>query len=226
MTGMPIPHDPRRFQEPTHDDPTRFWEARYADKPRIWSGRVNQVLAEVAGDLTPGRALDLGCGEGGDSLWLAGQGWEVTGVDISTTAIGRAGAAAVAAGIPAERLHLVAADLGSWQPETEFDLVSACFLQSPVTLDRSQILRDAAGHIATGGHLLVVSHAAPPPWAGGLSGHEHHQTFLTPEQEVAALGLPGPEWQQLIVETRRRPAIGPDGSPAVLDDAVVLVRRN
>jgi len=226
MTGMPIPHDPRHHQEPTHDGPTQFWEARYAGSQQIWSGRVNQVLAEVAGDLRPGRALDLGCGEGGDSLWLAGQGWEVTGVDISTTAIDRAGAAAVAAGIPAERLHLVAADLGSWQPETEFDLVSACFLQSPVTLDRSQILRGAAGHIATGGHLLVVSHAAPPPWAGGLSGHEHHQTFLTPEQEVAALGLPGPEWQQLIVETRRRSAIGPDGNPAVLDDAVVLLRRN
>lgn len=226
MTGMPIPHDPRHHQKPTHEDPTKFWEHRYAESQKIWSGRVNQVLAEVAGGLTPGRALDLGCGEGGDSLWLAGQGWDVTGVDISTTAIDRARTAAVAAGIPAERLHLVAADLGTWQPETEFDLVSACFLQSPVTLDRSQILRGAAAHIATGGHLLVVSHAAPPPWSGGLSGHEHDQTFLTPQQEVAALGLPETDWQQLIVETKGRSAIGPDGNPAVLDDAVVLLRRN
>ncbi|MGV8907529.1 MAG: class I SAM-dependent methyltransferase [Propionicimonas sp.] len=221
---MPAPHDPRN-QEPTHDDPTQFWEARYSESQRIWSGRVNQVLADVAGGLTPGRALDLGCGEGGDSLWLAAQGWDVTGVDISTTALDRAKVAAAAAGIPAGRLHLVAADLGSWQPETDFELVSACFLQSPVTLDRSQILRGAAAHIVAGGHLLVVSHAAAPPWAGALSGHDHHQTFLTPAQEVAALGLPESDWQQLIVETRQRSAIGPDGSPAVLDDAVVLLRR-
>ena len=231
MADMPIPHDPRHHlepthQEPAHEDPTQFWETRYTDSLQIWSGRVNQVLAEVAAGLTPGRALDLGCGEGGDSLWLSRQGWDVTGVDISATAIDRARAAASAAGIPAERLHLVLADLGSWQPESEFDLVSACFLQSPVTLDRSQILRGAAGHIATGGHLLVVSHAAPPPWAGGLAGHEHHQNFLTPQQEVDALGLPEPDWQQLIVETRWRSATGPDGTTATLEDAILLLRRN
>ena len=228
---MPIPHDPRHRPEPTLSDPTTFWEHRYAESQQVWSGRVNQVMAEVAGGLTAGRALDLGCGEGGDSLWLAQQGWDVTGVDISTTAIDRARTAAAAAGIPAERLHLVAADLGTWHPETEFDLVSACFLQSPVTLDRSQILRSAAANIANGGHLLVVSHAAPPPWASGLSGHEghgghEHATFLTPQEEVAALGLPEADWEPVIVETRRRTATGPDGKPAVLDDAVVLLRRN
>ena len=228
---MPIPHDPRKPQQPNTEDPTTFWEHRYAEKQQIWSGKVNQVLAEVVAGLTPGRALDLGCGEGGDSLWLASQGWDVTGVDISTTAIDRARTAAVAAGL-AERLHLVAADLGIWQPSTEFDLVSACFLQSPVTLDRSGILRAAAAHIAPGGHLLVVSHAAAPPWAGGLAGHEghgmsdheRHQIFLTPQEEVAALALTG--WEQVIVETRRRSAIGPAGTPAELDDAVVLLRRN
>jgi SAM-dependent methyltransferase len=228
---MPIPHDPRTRPEPNAEDPTTFWEHRYAEKQQIWSGKVNLVLAEVASGLTPGRALDLGCGEGGYSLWLAGQGWEVTGVDISTTAIDRARTAAAAAGL-SERLNLVAADLGTWLPSTEFNLVSACFLQSPVTLDRSGILRAAAAHIAPGGHLLVVSLAAPPPWAGGLSGHEghgmsdhgRHQIFLTPQEEVAALGLTG--WEQVIVETRRRSAVGPDGTPAELDDAVVLLRRN
>jgi SAM-dependent methyltransferase len=225
MAGMPIPHDPRHHQDPAHDDPTLFWEARYAESQRVWSGRVNKVLAEVAAGLTPGRALDLGCGEGGDSLWLAQQGWDVTGVDISATAIERARTAAMAAGIPAERLHLVAADLGDWRSDAEFDLVSACFLQSPVTLDRSQILRGAAGRVAAGGHLLVVSHAAPPPWSSRLAGHDHAGTFLTPQQEVAALGLPEPDWQQVIVETRRRSTVGPDGKDAELDDAVVLLRR-
>lgn len=232
MTGMPVPHDPRHRPEPADDDPTTFWEHRYADSPQVWSGRVNQVMAEIAEGLTVGRALDLGCGEGGDSLWLAQRGWDVTGVDISATAIERARTAAVAAGIAAGRLHLVAADLGTWRPATDFDLVSACFLQSPVTLDRSQILRSAAATIATGGHLLVVSHAAAPPWASGLSGHEGHQgghehaTFLTPQEELAALDLPETDWEALIVETRRRTATGPDGNSALLDDAVVLLRRN
>ncbi|MCC6494684.1 MAG: class I SAM-dependent methyltransferase [Propionibacteriaceae bacterium] len=223
---MPVPHDPRRHHEPTPEDPTEFWERRYAEKPQIWSGRVNQVLAEVAGQLTPGRALDLGCGEGGDSLWLAGQGWEVTAVDISTTALERGRAAAKAAGIGADRIHWVAADLAAWEPGSDYELVSAFFLQSPVELDRSRILRAAAARIVPGGHLLMVSHAAPPPWASGLAGHEHHRTFLTPQQEIAALDPADGEWEQLIVETRQRAATGPDGQSGLLDDAVVLLRRN
>ena len=222
MTGMPIPHDPRQHQAPAPDDPTQFWEQRYNERTLVWSGRVNQVLAAVVGDLTPGRALDLGCGEGGDALWLAGQGWEVTGVDISTTAVERARTAARAAGIT-DRLDLIAADLASWQPESDFELVSACFLQSPVALDRSQVLRAAAAHIPIGGHLLVVSHAAPPPWASGLDGHHH--SFLGPEEELAALGLPESDWRTVIAEIRRRSATGPDGTPAVLDDTVVLLQR-
>jgi SAM-dependent methyltransferase len=173
----------------------------------------------------PGRALDLGCGEGGDSLWLAQQGWEVTAVDISTVAIARGQAAATAAGIPPERLHWVAADLTDWTPTSDYELVSACYLQSPVELDRSRILRAAASRIVPGGHLLIVSHAAPPPWAGGLSGHDHHRVFFTPQQELESLGDPDGGWERLVVETRQRSATGPDGQVGVLDDTVVLLRR-
>jgi SAM-dependent methyltransferase len=222
---MPIPHDPRHRSEPTPEDPTRFWERRYAESQQVWSGRVNPVLAELVAGFSPGRALDLGCGEGGDSLWLAQQGWEVTAVDISTVAIARGQAAATQAGIEPERLHWVAADLTDWTPSSDYELVSACFLQSPVELDRSRILQTAVGRIRPGGHLLIVSHASPPPWASGLSGHDHHRVFFTPQQEVEALGAPEGEWEQLIVETRQRTATGPDGQVGLLDDAVVLLRR-
>lgn len=224
MTGMPVPHDPRHHDAPAHDDPTEFWEHRYADKPRIWSGRVNATLAALVAGFAPARALDLGCGEGGDSLWLARQGWEVTAVDISSVAIERGRAAAIEAGIATDRLHWVAADLAGWTPPSEYELVSACFLQSPVALDRGRILRTAAGRIVPGGHLLVVSHATPPPWASGLAGHEHQ--LLTPQQEVAALGLPATDWHEVIVDTRQRTATGPDGQTGILDDAVVLLRRS
>ncbi|HEY3337882.1 MAG TPA: methyltransferase domain-containing protein [Propionicimonas sp.] len=223
---MPIPHDPRQHNEPAPEDPTRFWERRYAESPQVWSGKVNPALAELADGITPGRALDLGCGEGGDSVWLATQGWDVTAVDISTVAIARGQAAAAAAGIDPERLHWVAADLTGWSPTSDYDLVSACFLQSPVALDRARILRAAASRIVPGGHLLIVSHAAPPPWASGLTGHDHHRVFFTPQQEIEALDAPEGEWEHLIVETRQRTATGPDGQSGLLDDAVVLLRRN
>ena len=70
----------------------KLWEEHYAERDRVWSGRVNVRLAEVAESLPPGRALDLGCGEGGDAMWLAERGWHVTAVDISQTALDRAAA--------------------------------------------------------------------------------------------------------------------------------------
>ena len=88
---------------PEQPQPVDFWEERYAASERIWSGRVNVVLADIAGALDSGRALDLGCGEGADVIWLAGQGWEATGIDISPTAIARASAAAAAAGLAPDR---------------------------------------------------------------------------------------------------------------------------
>jgi 2-polyprenyl-3-methyl-5-hydroxy-6-metoxy-1,4-benzoquinol methylase len=79
---------------PDPADPTSFWEQRYAGTSGIWSGRPNRALVDKASALTPGRALDLGCGEGGDALWLAARGWTVTGLDLSATALRRADDAA------------------------------------------------------------------------------------------------------------------------------------
>ena len=67
-----------------------FWDARYRSAPAIWSGNPNPHLVADAGDLTPGRALDIGAGEGADAIWLAQRGWTVTAVDISGVALQRA----------------------------------------------------------------------------------------------------------------------------------------
>ena len=202
-----------------------FWEDRYAGRPQVWSGRANPALVELVDGLEPGRALDLGCGEGGDAIWLARNGWQVAAVDISTIAVERGHAAAIEAGVPDDRIAWQARDLSEWQPEEQYDLVSAFFLHSPVELPREEILRRAASAVAPGGRLLVVAHAAPPPW-WTPEQHEHaHEVLPTPTEELESLALGAGEWDVLIAETRPRQVTAPDGRPAELVDGVVLVRR-
>jgi 2-polyprenyl-3-methyl-5-hydroxy-6-metoxy-1,4-benzoquinol methylase len=75
------------------------WDARYRERGRaMWSGRPNGRLVSEVVDLAPGLALDVGCGEGADAIWLAERGWTVTAIDVSEVAIGRAREAARAAG--------------------------------------------------------------------------------------------------------------------------------
>jgi len=202
--------------------PAEYWEDRYAGSDRVWSGRVNRVLADVAATLDPGSALDLGCGEGGDVVWLAQHGWAATGIDISPTAIRRATAAADAAGLGPEQARFVVGDLTE-VPAGSFDLVSASFLHSPVDLPRESILRRAAERVAPGGHLLITSHAAFPP--GANVPHAPGHVFLTADEEVERLALDPRLWEVVSAETRRRDATMPDGTTAALDDVVVLARR-
>jgi thioredoxin reductase/SAM-dependent methyltransferase len=212
------------LHRPEHDspeaDPATHWEQRYAGSPRVWSGRPNATLVDVASSMPLGRTLDLGCGEGADTIWLATQGWEATGIDISPTAIARAADAARTAGVSA---RFVAADLATWTEEGEFDLVTASFLHSPVALNRTQALRHAAERVAPGGRLLIVSHAAPPPWASPEHAHDH--AFLSPSQELLDLALDPEEWTTEIAEVHTRDTTAPDGRPARLHDGVVLIRR-
>lgn len=202
-----------------HEDPRAVWEQRYGESERIWSGRVNARLIEFAGDLRPGRALDLGAGEGADAIWLATRGWQVVAVDISETALVRA---AEDAGELAARIEFLPLDLNVSFPDGEFNLVSAQFLHSHAALDRESILRRAAGAVAPGGTLLIVDHGEAPPWASGLGGHHHE--FPSAAQVLDELAL-GPDWQVLTCGPAERDAIGPDGKPAHLLDNVIVVKR-
>lgn len=206
-----------------HDEPAAFWEDRYAERDRIWSGAANASLVSAVADLPVGDALELGCGEGGDTLWLASRGWRVTAVDISATAVGRARVAAASRGVRDDQVSWHVADLTSWQPQGEFDLVTACFLHSPAQFPRSAVLRRFAAAVRPGGHLLVVGHAETPPWA---RHHDHAPTLVSVEDEVAELALDPSAWDVVIQEARPRPATGPDGQQATLRDSVVLARRH
>ncbi|MFD6227717.1 SAM-dependent methyltransferase [Streptomyces sp. NPDC060232] len=198
-----------------------FWDERYGESTRIWSGNPNALLVREAQDLAPGRALDLGCGEGADTVWLARRGWRVTATDISKVALGRAAEHAAEAGV---------ADLVDWQqhdfaqsfPEGEFDLVSACFLHSYGEFPRERILRRAAAAVAPGGTLLVVGHAGGPSWNPEALADIH---FPTPQEVLAQLELPEGGWKVLTAAEHVQPMTDPEGRPGTRPDNVLKVRR-
>jgi 2-polyprenyl-3-methyl-5-hydroxy-6-metoxy-1,4-benzoquinol methylase len=113
------------------DSAQQFWDGFYQEREHVWSGRPNPLLVREVASLTPGTALDLGCGEGADAIWLAEQGWRVTAVDISETALDRAAARAMEAGIR-DGIVWTRHDLSQSFPAGVFDLVSAQFFHSPV----------------------------------------------------------------------------------------------
>lgn len=203
-------------------DVEQFWEQHYGAAERVWSGRANATLVDVVQDLPPGTALDLGCGEGGDAVWLALRGWQVTAVDVSPTALRRAAEHAAQAGV-ADRVTTQRHELGRTFPDGTYDLVSAAFLHSPVELPREDVVRRAAAAVAPGGRLVVLGHAGAPSWAP--PEHVLHAHFPTPQEVLDALQLPPDRWTAERTELVGRTATGPQGQTGHLEDSLVVVRR-
>jgi 2-polyprenyl-3-methyl-5-hydroxy-6-metoxy-1,4-benzoquinol methylase len=198
------------------DDIREFWEGFYAEREQVWSGRPNVVLVEEAEGLAPGTALDLGCGEGADAIWLAEQGWQVTGTDISQAALDRATTHAVAAGV-ADRITWERHDFSRSIPTGQYDLVSVHFLHSPVDDPRQSALRAAVDAVAAHGTLLVVSHETVP-W-------HPEMVFPTPAEVLESLPIDPAEWIVERVESRPRRTTDPEGIEVDVSDSVVRVRR-
>lgn len=215
------------------------WEERYAEKPdAIWSGNPNAALIDIVGDKAPGRALDVGCGEGADVIWLAEHGWDATGIDLSTTAVDRARRAADDRGVDAS---FAVADISTWAPDIGssddddrrggFDLVTGFFLHTRLPDTREELLARVAAHVAPGGALLLVSHATMPPWAAEHNekfdhGMDHHHEPVSPNGDFALLiGASPDRWEIELAEIRTRQVTSPSGEPAELEDAILLARR-
>lgn len=193
-----------------------FWNEMYREGGhQRWSGEPNGALvAEVSG-WTPGRALDVGCGEGTDAIWLARNGWQVTATDISRVALERAERAGKEAGVEVRWLH---ADLLAAPPEAgAFDLVSLQYF--PIHRDRGPAAaRGLVDAVAPGGVLLVVSHdlsGQPEGWHGPAPEEFYHPG------ELAA--LLGEGWTVEVNEPRERPHV-PQGNPHIRD-VILRVRR-
>ncbi|MET7597936.1 class I SAM-dependent methyltransferase [Streptomyces sp. NPDC005481] len=194
------------------------WDTRYAEREQLWSGRPNGALeAEVAG-LTPGRALDVGCGEGADAVWLAREGWEVTAIEVSGVALERAARHARNAGVTVRWVHAALTE-GALAPGS-FDLVSA---QYPALLRTPDAAAERAllAAVAPGGVLLVVHHA-------GMETRQADDGDFDPADYVwpsMISVLLDDDWE--IEADEQRPRVAPDGGAGAhhTDDVVLRARR-
>jgi SAM-dependent methyltransferase len=228
---MNVSHDPGHQhgeQHPGGDGEIHytqeFWDERYSSATRLWSGQPNPQLVAQATDLTPGEALDAGCGEGADAIWLASRGWTVTGVDLSEVALERAARHAATEGDSiARRITWLHEDLLSWDPgPRRFDLVSTQFLHLPPDLFDPAYRRLAAA-VRPGGTLLVVMHHADDVHANVGRPSGHPGLFPSAEQLTAPLD-PG-DWEIVVSSAVERSATDLDGQPATVKDTVVRARR-
>lgn len=196
----------------------QFWDERYGSSDQLFSGNPNGVVVTEVAGLPPGQALDVGCGEGGDAIWLARRGWRVTAVDISQVALQRA---AVAGADVAERIAWTRADLAVTPPPAgSFDLVSLQYFPLPHQPDHAAVRRLLAA-VAPGGTLLVAGHDLadlPPAHASEFDPAGFYQPA-----EIA--DLLGAGWTVLVNETRLRTAPAPEGTQHVRD-TVLRARRD
>ena len=192
------------------------WDEMYGAAERVWSGEPNGALVAEVAELEPGRALDVGCGEGADAVWLARRGWQVTALDVSRVALERAKHHARDAGVHVTWVHagLVEAAL----PVGSFDLVSAQYAVLRKTPD-AVAERTLVDLVAPGGTLLVVHHAVDPE-------HLHEGGFdpalYALPADVAAVLDTG--WRIDVDERRLRSINGGAGAHHV-DDLVLRARR-
>jgi thioredoxin reductase/SAM-dependent methyltransferase len=200
------------------------WDHRYGSD-QMWSGNPNGTLVKEASGLAPGRALDVGAGEGGDAIWLAERGWSVTASDISQRALDRVAAEAKRRGRGVECHHADANALGPFETAA-FDLVSAQYAAIPRTPDGRAIC-NILNAVAPGGTLLIVSHDLEPMRAP--IDTDHHSQAFDPDAYVrvddfVTVLARSPAWDIEAHEKRPRPPGAASASHHV-DDVVLRARR-
>ena len=192
----------------------------------MWSGNPNGALVNETSGLTPGRALDVGAGEGGDAIWLAEQGWSVTASDISQRGLARVAAEAERRGLRVDCHHADANALDAYGAGA-FDLVSAQYASIPRTPD-DRAVRNLLNAVARGGTLLVVSHDLEPMRAP-IDTLAHSRPFdpdaFVRVEDFAAALANSPSWDVELHEKRPRPAGAAASASHHVDDIVLRARR-
>ncbi|ETT27444.1 thioredoxin reductase [Rhodococcus aetherivorans] len=200
-----------------------LWDERYRSRPALWSGEPNRHLVGEAAELEPGLALDVGCGEGADAIWLARRGWRVDGVDVSGVALRRAAEHADRAGAEiAGRITWLHENLTAWDPgRGRYDLVSAQYMHLPPP-ERDVLFRGLAEAVAPGGTLLIVGHH-PTDLQTTVPLPPRPELFFTGVDVVALLDPDG--WDVVTEAAVARSVTDPDGRAVTVHDTVVRARR-
>ena len=194
------------------------WDQRYAGRELVWTSEANRFLVEESGALTPGRAIDLACGEGRNAVWLAERRWRVTGVDFSKVGLEKAQRLADAQGV---QVDWIAANLLDFRPHPQvFDLVLIFYLHVPQT-QRTPIVRAAADAVTPGGTLLLVGHDSSNIEQG--HGGPHDPTVLYTAEDIAR-DLQGSALRIERAEAVERPVETPNGQRIALDALVRAAR--
>jgi SAM-dependent methyltransferase len=199
------------------------WDHRYGGE-QLWSGNPNGTLANEVSGLIPGRALDVGAGEGGDAVWLAEHGWKVTASDISSRALDRVDAEARRRGLRVDCEHADANALGVFQ-RGGYDLVSAQYASIPRTPDHRGV-RNVLDAVAPGGTLLVVGHDLEPmrtPIDTSTDSRGFDPDAYVRVDDFAEVVADSPAWDIEVHEKRPRPPGAASGHH--VDDVVLRARR-
>lgn len=208
--------DPVRHEKTSKE----FWEDLYSAASPRSGGKPGYVLERFAAEFEPGRALDMGCARGDDSIWLAQRGWTVVAVDVSPTVLRYAAGNATRAGAE-DHITFEQHDLSSTFPDGQFELVLASYFQSPIEFGRKAVLRRAASSVVAGGHLFITEHGARAPWSWAPLDTQ----YPTSEETLVSIELDPLAWEQVHIGAVERTGRGPDGKEATVTDNVILLRR-
>lgn len=194
---------------------SQWWEQHYQGQGPGRGVPSPHMVAELAG-LPVGKALDAGCGTGADAVWLARQGWEVTAIDISPTAVGQAERLAADQEVAAH-ISWVVADLTAWEPSTQYDLVISQYVHP----DRpfSEFVARLAHAVAPGGTLFVAGHDHADSHS---AAHAPENASIGPEAVISS--LPPDLWEVDVAETRTR-RVRHGSTDATMHDVVVRAHR-
>ena len=201
---------------PTSAARKAFWDTRYATEGFVFGLEPNRFVAEYLADIPPGRALDLGSGQGRNAIWLARRGHQVTAVDLSSVARGQAVALATEVRVAVE---FVAADVTEWQPPPDaFDLVLLAYLQL-VPEERAEVHATAISAVAPGGVVFLVAHHLDN-LEDGIGGPQIPQVLYTEEQLAGDFA----DLEIVTLEKALRPAER-DGVEGEAIDIVMVAER-
>lgn len=191
------------------------WDERYRSRQLVWGAGPNQRFADAVADLPPGRALDLGCGEGRNAIWLATRGWTVTAVDFSSVGLERAAHLAEDRGVDVELLRH---DVRTWEPPAgAFDLVALLYLHLPPD-DLRRVHAMAAAAVAPGGTLIIIGHDRRNV-EEGHGGPQDPERLLDPAEVAGQV----PGLQVVTAETVTR-TVATDPPATALDADIRAVR--